>query len=120
MSATVTHQIALDWIDAFNAKDLDRLVGLYAENAKHFTPKLKVRQPETGGFIQGRDALRQWWQGAYDRLPTLFYKLLTVTASAERVFIEYVREVEGEEDLIVAEVFDVEHGEIVFSRVYHA
>lgn len=119
MSTAVTHQIALEWIDAFNAKDLDRLVGLYAVNARHFSPKLMARQPETEGFVAGHAALREWWQGAYNRLPTLFYKLLTVTASNERVFIEYVREVQGEENMMVAEVFDVENGKIVFSRVYH-
>lgn len=119
MSAEVTRATALEWIDAFNAKDLDRLVGLYAEDAEHFSPKLKVAKPETNGLVKGHAALREWWQGAYNRLPTLFYKLQTVTADAERVFIEYIREVEGEEAMAVAEVYDIKDGKIVFSRVYH-
>lgn len=114
-----TEQIAHEWIDAFNAQDINRLVGLYAEDAEHFSPKLKVHKPETNGLVKGRPALHDWWQGAYHRLPTLYYKLQTVTASPERVFIEYIREVEGEEDMAVAEVFDVKDGQIVFSRVYH-
>ncbi|MFP9115756.1 nuclear transport factor 2 family protein [Flavobacterium sp. RHBU_3] len=114
-----TEKIAHEWINAFNAQDLDKLVGLYAEDAWHFSPKLKVRQPETNGLVKGRPALREWWKGSYDRIPTLFYKLLTVTANNDRVFIEYIREAEGEEPMPVAEVFDVKDGEIVFSRVYH-
>lgn len=119
MSAAATHQIALNWIDAFNAKDIDRLVGLYAEDAEHFSPKLKVARPETNGLVKGHAALREWWQGAYNRLPTLYYKLQTVTADTDRVFIEYIREVAGEDDMAVAEVYDIKDGKIVFSRVYH-
>ncbi|MFP9097894.1 nuclear transport factor 2 family protein [Flavobacterium sp. RHBU_24] len=119
MAADVTRRIALEWMDAFNAKDLNRLVGLYAEDATHFSPKLKAAQPETNGLITGHAALGDWWQGAYNRLPTLFYKMQTITADADRVFIEYIREVEGEEDMAVAEAYDIKDGKIVFSRVYH-
>lgn len=116
---SATEQIAHDWVTAFNARELDKLVGLYTEDAQHFSPKLKTHKPETNGLVKGHAALYEWWQGAYDRLPTLYYKLQTVTANESRVFIEYIREVEGEEDMAVAEVFEVENGKIVFSRVYH-
>jgi len=119
MSADVTRRIALEWIEAFNAQDIDRLVGLYAEDAAHFSPKLKAAHPETNGMVTGHAALREWWQGAYNRLPTLFYKLQTITADTDRVFIEYIREVEGEEAMPVAEAYDITNGKIVFSRVYH-
>jgi hypothetical protein len=33
--------------------------------------------------------------------------------------MEYVRQVEGEEDMLVAEVLEIEAGKIIFSRVYH-
>jgi uncharacterized protein (UPF0218 family) len=33
--------------------------------------------------------------------------------------MEYMRQVEGEEDLLVAEVLEIKDGKIVFSRVYH-
>jgi hypothetical protein len=33
--------------------------------------------------------------------------------------MEYMRQVEGEADLLVAEVLEIKDGKIVFSRVYH-
>jgi hypothetical protein len=33
--------------------------------------------------------------------------------------MEYTRQVEGEEDMLVAEVLEIKDGKIVFSRVYH-
>jgi len=107
------------WLAAFNARDLDRLVGLYAEDAHHTSPKLRVQRPETGGRIVGQAALRAWWGDAFTRLPGMRYAPLTVTADAARVFLEYDRHVPGEPSYPVAEVFDGVDGRIVASRVYH-
>ncbi len=107
------------WLAAFNARDLERLVGLYAEEAHHTSPKLRAQRPETGGRIVGRAALRSWWGDAFTRLPGMTYELLTVTADAARVFLEYLRHVPGEPSYPVAEVFDVADGAIIASRVYH-
>lgn len=111
--------IAEKWFAAFNAHDLEALLSLYDDNARHYSPKLKVRRPETNGLVQGKDALRDWWQDAFDRLPTLQYKVNSLTANSNRVFMEYTRSVEGEENMDVAELLEIENGLIVFSRVYH-
>lgn len=111
--------IATRWFDAFNAHDLEKLLSLYDDDAKHFSPKLKIRRPETNGYVTGKAALRDWWQDAFDRLPTLHYKTTSLTANDNRVFMEYVRQVAGEDDMLVAEVLEVVEGKIVASRVYH-
>lgn len=112
-------QIAIKWFDAFNTKNLEQLLALYDDEAQHFSPKLKIRQPETNGLIIGKEAMRVWWQDAFDRLPKLHYKVTSLTANTKRVFMEYIRQVEHEEDMLVAEVLEIKNGKIVFSRVYH-
>ena len=107
------------WFEAFNGKALENLLALYADDAEHFSPKLKIRMPETNGLVSGKNAMREWWQDAFDRLPSLHYKVTSITANEYRVFMEYVRSVEGEQDMLVAEVLEVNNGKIVFSRVYH-
>lgn len=111
--------IARRWLACFEARDADALVALYAADARHTSPKIRALHPQTGGFLVGREALRQWWAEAFVRLPALRYLEQTLTASAERVFMEYLRQVPGEADLPVAEVLDVRQGQIVASRVYH-
>jgi limonene-1,2-epoxide hydrolase len=111
--------IAQQWFAAFNAHNLEKLLSLYDENAQHFSPKLKIRRPETNGFVTGKEALRDWWHDAFDRLPSLHYKVTSLTANEQRVFMEYIRRVDGEDDLLVAEVLEVTDGKIVASRVYH-
>jgi hypothetical protein len=121
MSITLSEllTIANKWFDAFNDHNLEQLLSLYDENAQHYSPKLKARQPETKGFIKGKQALHAWWQDALSRLPTLNYELIRLTPYENRVFMEYVRHVQGEEDLYVGEMLEVENGKIIASSVFH-
>ncbi|KIO77497.1 hypothetical protein TH53_09065 [Pedobacter lusitanus] len=111
--------IAQQWFDAFNAHNLEDLLALYDDQAIHFSPKLKIRQPETNGLVQGKPALREWWKDSFDRLPTLQYQPTSFTADDQRVFMEYIRKVAGEPDMFIAEVLEISHGKINASRVYH-
>jgi len=119
MNPESLQSIAFRWFEAFNAKQLDKLLSLYEENAEHYSQKLKIRQPETNGLVIGVEAMRVWWQDAFERLPSLKYELTSLTANSDRVFMEYVRKVEGEENMLVAEVLEIRDGKIVKSRVYH-
>lgn len=111
--------IAQQWLDAFNAHDLETLLALYAEDAAHYSPKLKLLKPHTEGLIKGRAAMRDWWKDALQRLPSLHYEVARLTADTTRVFMEYTRQVAGEADLSVAEVLEIKDGKIIASRVYH-
>lgn len=119
MSPETLQSIAFKWFEAFNKKELEKLLSLYDDEAQHFSPKLKIRQPETNGLIIGKEAMRIWWQDAFDRLPSLHYKVTSLTANSDRVFMEYIRQVTNEEDMLVAEVLEVREGKIIASRVYH-
>lgn len=114
--------VARRWLERFNARDLDGLLALYADDAVHVSPKLRDRQPESKGEIRGKAALRAWWDDAMKRLPGLRYDEQHLTAmggQSGRVFMEYLRRVPGEDDLLVAEVLVVERGLIRESRVFH-
>jgi hypothetical protein len=111
--------IAKRWFAAFNAHNLEDILALYDDAAEHYSPKLKARQPETNGLVTGKAALRSWWQDSFERLPTLSYRYTHLTATNERVFMEYIRTVDNEPDMLVAEVLEIKDGLIIGSRVYH-
>jgi ketosteroid isomerase-like protein len=111
-------QIGRAWLDAFNRHDVDALVALYAEDCTHTSPKIRALHPETGGQLRGKAALAKWWRDANARLPGLRYVERAITASPERVVIEYVRHAPDGESY-VSESFDVRDGLITASRVYH-
>jgi hypothetical protein len=119
MTAQELVTIANKWFAAFNAQDLEGLLALYHDRAEHYSPKLRVRQPETNGLIKGKSAMRAWWQDAFTRLPDLHYKILRFTPFEDRVFMEYIRQVPGEDDLYVGEMLEIEDGLIKASAVFH-
>ena len=119
MSAEKNLSIAMLWFEAFNTHNLEKLLSLYDDEAIHFSPKLKIRHPETQGLVTGKDSLRAWWKDSFDRMPSLHYKVTSLTSNADRVFMEYIRTVENEDYMLVAEVLEIKEGRIITSRVYH-
>jgi ketosteroid isomerase-like protein len=119
MTPEKLQSIAFKWIETCNSKELEKLVSLYDDDAQHFSPRLKTVQPETNGFISGKDAMRAWWQNAFEKTPSLQYQLKSLTANGDRVFMEYIRTVANEADELVAEVLDIREDKIVASRVYN-
>jgi limonene-1,2-epoxide hydrolase len=111
--------IAHKWFEAFNNHNLEQLLSLYDDEAEHFSPKLKIKQPETNGLVKGKISLHNWWQQAFTDLPTLQYKVTSLTANENRVFMEYVRTVADQESMLVAEVLEIKDKKIILSRVYH-
>ncbi len=70
------------WVDAFNRADLEALLGCYAEDCTHTSPRLRALFPQTGGKLVGREALRGWYADAMKRLPGLRYDITAITATA--------------------------------------
>lgn len=118
-AAEANAKMGRSWLAAFNAHDVEALVQLYAADATHTSPKIRALHPESGGKLHGHAALKAWWSDAISRLPTLRYEELTVTASDDRVFLEYLRHASDGPPYPVAEVFDVRGAKIIASRVYH-
>ena len=76
MTNNSLESIALQWFDAFNTHNLEQLLSLYHDNAEHYSPKLKILKPETKGYIKGKEELKLWWADAFERLPSLQYKVI--------------------------------------------
>jgi ketosteroid isomerase-like protein len=112
-------EVARRWLSAFNAGDVEALLELYAEDAVHESPKVRMAMRGGDGKLRGKTALREWWQGAFSRLPGMTYELTALTSDPSRAVIEYIRRAPGEEPLAVAEAFEVRDGKIVHSIVYH-
>lgn len=111
--------VARRWLAAFNAGDVEAMVGLYADDAVHESPKARNTMPGSGGKLQGKAAMRDWWNQALARQPGITYELTALTSDQSRAVIEYIRRAPGADPLAVAEAFEVRQGRIVHSIVYH-
>ncbi|HYG50824.1 MAG TPA: nuclear transport factor 2 family protein [Flavobacteriales bacterium] len=113
------YAIAQRWFEAFNRHKPDELLSLYHDQAKHYSPKLKLKHPATDGLIAGKEALRNWWEEAFQNIPTLTYHPNFILCDGNRVFMEYIRKAVGDADMVVGELLVIENGLIVESKVYH-
>lgn len=107
------------WIEAFNAHDTESILNLYDADAEHFSPKLKIKKPETKGFICGKEAMRIWWNEAFENIPSLNYELYNTISEGNQILFEYIRSVEGEPQMNIAELFVLKDNLIISSKVYH-
>jgi hypothetical protein len=108
-----------EWLRAFNSGDADAMVALYADDAIHTSPKLRAAQPASDGRLVGKEAMRQWWLDAFERLPGIRYEVVNIVSDDHVVVIEYLRHRPGEATMQVAEVFEIQDSKIVRSHVYH-
>jgi hypothetical protein len=81
------------------------MVPLYAPNATHYSPRLKIERPETGGFIQGEEAFVDWWESARKKNRDIRYIIEDILAKKDRVLMQYLRKVPGQPETKAVESF---------------
>lgn len=80
---------AREWIDAWNAHDLDRVLAHYADDVELTSPLAAQRIPESGGRTHGKAALRAYWEPALAASPDLHFELDAVLTAVDGCTILY-------------------------------
>ena len=112
-------RFAESWIAAWNRRDVESVLDLYAEELSFTSPTaLAVTGRAT---VRGKAALRDYWQAALGRVPRLHFTLDRVIWDEEsrELGIVYTRDVDGESKRVVETFrFDAE-GLVVATEVLH-
>jgi ketosteroid isomerase-like protein len=82
-------RFAADWIAAWNAHDLERILEHYAEDFEMASPVISQLMGEPSGTLKGKAAIRTYWAKALARHPELEFELLHVLAGAASITIVY-------------------------------
>ena len=69
---------AEEWVAAWNARDLERVLRHYGDDVEFISPTAAVVVPSSGGVIKGKHALREYWAAALPKNPALHFELLEV------------------------------------------
>ena len=89
MTAPDAEKFAHEWIDAWNAHDLDRVLSHYSTDVVFTSPIAAVRVPESHGVIRGIAALEAYWAGAVDAMPDLRFDLEHVLETCDGLTLVY-------------------------------
>ncbi len=81
---------ARDWIAHWNARDLDGVLSVFADDAVFVSPR--ARDMTGCATVVGRDALRACWRAALDRVPDLRFELLDVVGdeAGSKMMVHYI------------------------------
>ena len=55
-------RFASEWIDAWNAHDLERILSHYTDDFTMSSPRIAVVAGEPSGILRGKDAIRAYWK----------------------------------------------------------
>ena len=82
---------AQNWVDAWNNRDLEAVQTHYADDVSVCSPLLKRRLNNSGGWVQGKSALRDYFAVGMGN-PDLQFTLKSVYIGVKSMSMVYARE----------------------------
>jgi len=110
MAAGAFPAFAAEWIAAWNAHDLERILSHYAEDVVFESPLIRQRLGKASGRVDGKDELRAYWSGAFTAQPPLRFEPLGLFEGIDGGAIRYFSHSRGRE---VVEVFSFDAAGLV-------
>ncbi len=80
---------ANEWVAAWNAHDLDRILAHYTDDFEMSSPVILQLTNEPTGTLRGKAAIRDYWAKALAQRPDLHFELVNVFAGAGSVTVTY-------------------------------
>ncbi|MBU3647192.1 MAG: nuclear transport factor 2 family protein [Limnohabitans sp.] len=115
MDERLANAFARDWIEAWNAHDLDRVLSHYTDDFEMCSPMISQLFAGSGGRLRGKDLVRGYWCRALEIVPDLRFELITLLVGVQSVTIYY----QGARDRLSAEVFYFDASGKVTQAVAH-
>lgn len=97
---------AAAWLAAWNRHDIDAVLAHFHEDASFASPI--AQQLGLPGQLQGRAAIRAYWQQALARVPDLHFRLLGLYAGVDIVVLHY----QNQKGVTVCEVLHLREGKV--------
>ena len=82
-------RFATEWVAAWNARDLERILSHYDDDFEMSSPVIVELVGEASGTLRGKPAVRAYWAKALQALPNLRFELLAVLAGVNSVMVYY-------------------------------
>lgn len=80
---------AREWVAAWNAHDIERILGHYDDDFEMSSPVIAKLMEESTGKLKGKNAARAYWTKSLATVPELRFELLVVLVGVNSVTIYY-------------------------------
>ena len=92
IQADFAHAFALEWAEAWNSHDLDRILAHYSDQVALVSPVALNLLKNGTGIVQGKSALRDYFQLGLKAYPDLHFELKDVLWGVETIVAYYGNE----------------------------
>jgi len=89
MDQSRAEHFAKDWIDAWNARDLVRILSHYADDIVFHSPRIALVMKEPVDKVAGKNALARYWGSALSQAKDLHFTLERVYVGSDSLTIAY-------------------------------
>ncbi len=80
---------ARDWVEAWNAHDLPRVLAHYTDDFEMSSPFIAHFTGKSSGKLKGKESVAAYWRSALEQLPNLQFELLHVLTGASGLVLVY-------------------------------
>jgi hypothetical protein len=80
---------AAQWIAAWNAHDLPRILSHYSDDFEMSSPYIAQLMGEPSGTLKGKPAIGDYWRLGLARMPTLRFELVCTLAGVDSIVLYY-------------------------------
>jgi hypothetical protein len=117
MNQDFAEHFAADWINSWNAHNLDRVLSHYADDFEMSSPMIAQVVGEPSGMLRGKAAVGAYWQKALGLIPDLHFETIAVLVGVSSLMICY----KGPRGRLAAEVFHFgEDGKVIRAFAHYA
>lgn len=91
MEKEFAERFANEWIESWNAHDVDRVLSHYTEDFEMSSPVIIQVAGEPSGTLKGKAAVGAYWRRALALVPDLQFELLSVLVGVSSITLYYKR-----------------------------
>lgn len=92
LTKEIAHSLAKEWIAAWNARDLDKIMSHYNEQVMLVSPIAAKILDDPSGIVNGKEALRAYFKKGLEVYPDLKFELVDVMWGLSSVVFYYINQ----------------------------
>lgn len=89
IDSAFANRFAVEWIAAWNARDLTRIMSHYADDFEMSSPVIVKLTGESSGTLKGKADVGAYWAKALSLNSTLYFELMEILTGVNSITLYY-------------------------------
>lgn len=95
MDKEFAEEFLSDWLESWNAHNLERILAHYTDDFEMNSPVIAQRMGVPSGKLRGKSAIGEYWGAALKAYPDLRFELQAVYVGMNSITVQYHSSVSG-------------------------